>query len=50
LILSSPVWPHPRYQRPTLCGRRGKALYLWDSDGNYIQLEADENPRPQFPD
>ncbi len=33
---------------PTLRWPHGKALYLWDSEGNYIELESDEDLPAQF--
>jgi catechol 2,3-dioxygenase-like lactoylglutathione lyase family enzyme len=33
---------------PTLRWPHGKALYLWDSEGNYIEVESDEDLRAEF--
>jgi catechol 2,3-dioxygenase-like lactoylglutathione lyase family enzyme len=33
---------------PTLRWPHGRALYLWDSEGNYIELESDEDLRAEF--
>jgi hypothetical protein len=33
---------------PTLRWPQGKALYLWDSEGNYLELESDEDLPAQF--
>ncbi len=33
---------------PTLRWPHGKALYLWDSEGNYIELESNEDLSSQF--